>query len=225
MNSTAQETAAAVAVVELTKSNCKLVKKMNAKSDIWKHFRYYDAKLKLPPKWVESNPVCIHCWTSMKDSDVDPSEWEVHIGSTKSTGHLAVHIERKHREIYSAECLVKAETKGREGLISTFVRREPSLVAADRESRQLYAWCKYVVMSLMPIDTPEDPNLRSLILEHAKHDSHVVKFGSQRIKSKLIEIEAEVLIGVRELLRTESVAITTDCWTSSKFFRVMDFTS
>ena len=81
---------AVVAVVALTKQNCVLVKRpeKSGGADVWKHFGYYPPKLKLEDKWVKEHPVCIHCHNTMKGRDVDPKNWEVNIGESKSTSKL-----------------------------------------------------------------------------------------------------------------------------------------
>ena len=86
----------AAAVVALTKHNCTLVKRPEKSggggAEVWKHFGYYPPKLKLEDKWVKEHPVCIHCHKNMHESDVDPKNWEVNIGESKSTSKLTKHM-------------------------------------------------------------------------------------------------------------------------------------
>lgn len=146
---------------------------------------------------------------------MDPKKWEISVGKKKSTSHMTTHMMTHHRELHDADILVKSQAAGRKGSILKFAKPTGGQNASkDREDRQLYSWCKHIVMELAPLNTSESPTLRLLLDEVAKTPHHIVHFSTERIRAKLIELAGEVLIGVKQMLNGQTIAITTDCWTS-----------
>lgn len=144
-----------------------------------------------------------------KNEDVDPKEWEISIGMKKSTGHLSGHMMSHHRDLHDADILVKAQAAGRYGNIMKFAKPTGGQNSSkDREDRQLYCWCKHVVMEMVPLHTSESPTLRLLHDEIAKNPHNVVHFGWDRVRAKLIELAGEVLVGVKELLNDQTILLS-----------------
>ncbi len=199
------------------------------KSWVWKFFNRYGNNHNNTKEQNENKElcvsklrVCLKCHAlHHRTEGVDPKIWEINFGE-KSTGHLTSHMQSKHEDIFALEDkLIRDKSLGKRGwdnsdsgpsakrgtLAGHFVGMQGEI-----SNNLLVRW---LIADYLPVSTVVSKEFRAFCKSlNSKYDV----LCRDTVDAIMIRMEADLKPIVREMVCDEHVALTTDNWTSSKFY-------
>lgn len=161
---------------------CKKVVPAGASSQVWQHFKVLQNG-RHPDK-----AFCNHCNTVVAR------------GKSSSPTNLVMHLRRHHLELYEETVLKKMQTA--DGSMDEYVAKEPTSTFKDK-------YAKWIVDDLQPLSVGESDDFKDMV-RYAGPGARIP--DRHAIAKRLTEIEQQVRDNLTEIVKGESITITTEAW-------------
>jgi hypothetical protein len=173
-----------------------LKRNVNGKSDVWQFFHIYDEKK------FQDHAFCLLCKSDIK------------YGKTHSTSNLEKHIQRHHKKEYEDIMIQRSNKRlklleddsksGNQNKITKFMDN-----TSNTESQEcLIQW---IIDAYLPLATVQRDTFRKYVYSLNKTAPII---GEDKIRSLLSNKYYDTQQQITNILKGQSVSLTTDAWTS-----------
>jgi hypothetical protein len=180
-----------------------LIKPRKVTSSVWEYFGTY-------PSHIANRDGMVVC-TLCRDAGKDPMKFEVKYGTTKSTSKMSNHLSSNHREEFLASVAQQKSKKrpyaGEVDAMIDFTKK----CKKSKKDQVREAYLRWVVSDYVPLSQCDSQSFRDFMHVVDKSYENEDRKG---VRSRLVCTAAQIRKILKRMVKGETIAITTDCWTS-----------